>query len=95
MNMQTKLVRVLAAGALVLGALGLGGCASTRSGEAPDDSPLKVKDATTPDPAVPAGRVNRTRTRPLSRLRSAATDWPSRVRSEPARTSVASTRRAS
>ena len=37
MNTQKKLVRVLAAGALVLGALGLGGCASTRSG-APVDA---------------------------------------------------------
>ena len=37
MNMQTKLARVLAASALVLGALGLGGC-STPHGGAPADA---------------------------------------------------------
>lgn len=37
MNTQTKLARVLAATVLLLGALGLGGCAATRSG-APADA---------------------------------------------------------
>lgn len=32
MNMQNKLVRLVAAGAVIIGALGLGGCASSRSG---------------------------------------------------------------
>jgi polysaccharide biosynthesis/export protein len=43
-NMQTKLVRVFAAGALVLGALGLGGCASTRSGAPVDAGAVPQSD---------------------------------------------------
>jgi polysaccharide export outer membrane protein len=42
--MQTKLVRVFAAGALVLGALGLGGCASTRSGAPVDAGAVPQSD---------------------------------------------------
>lgn len=37
MNTHTKLIRLLAAGAVILGALGLGGCAASRSG-APSDA---------------------------------------------------------
>ena len=57
----------------------------------PAFKPRKVTDATTPEPAVPVARWKRARTRPVSSPRSAPTAGPSRVSSEPAATSIAST----
>lgn len=44
MNMQSKLVRLLAAAAVLLGALGLGGCAATRSGAPADAGAVPQSD---------------------------------------------------
>ncbi len=44
MNMQSKLIRLLATSAVVLGALGLGGCAATRSGAPADAGAIPQTD---------------------------------------------------
>ena len=44
MNMQTKLARLISAGAVVLGVLGLGGCAATRSGAPVDAGAVPQSD---------------------------------------------------
>lgn len=44
MNTHTKLIRLFAAGAVILGALGLGGCASSRSGAPVDAGAVPQSD---------------------------------------------------